>query len=171
MTVAASRIRGGQVPGLEELVGMTPEELVDMLRGFGVEPDLAAIQAQADRGFERLGKLIDRGQVPDEATWEAIDKDLERRTEAALRNLTRGAIRDYRLEQLQTAGVEEFTWVAVMDKGTCVSCGGRHGMTETAAYWEKYGWPGDASLVCGENCRCEACPAGTLGDRPEPSPF
>lgn len=164
-------LRGrGALPSFETLAKLTPEQLVRTLARFGIAPDMGAIAAQADRAFERIGRLIDAGQVPDATTWEALEKDLTTRVENTLRDMTRDAIRGYRHERIAEVG-GEFTWVAVMDEGTCVSCGGRHGKTHELAYWERTGLPGDASLVCERWCRCELMPDGTLGARPEPNPF
>jgi hypothetical protein len=148
----------GALPKLENLVNKSPEELTRTLARFGIEPDMAAIERAAHRAFDPIEKLISRGQVPDDAAWANIEDDLNRRVKASLRDMTRTAIRLYRLKRSEIEGGQQI-WIAAL-KNTCGSCLSRHGKVKTYKQWARLGLPGDPVLVC---CSFEARCQCTLG--------
>lgn len=153
----------GALPSEKSLIRKTPEELIRTLKRFNLEPDLAAIQKSADRAFEALDSILAKGQEPDAATWKAIEKRVENEVKGALVDMTKAAIRNYRLELARQQG-GALTWVAVGDEGTCISCDGRHGQVKTYPNWVRSGLPGDAVLLCcsgpRKGCRCRLLPGG-----------
>jgi len=151
-------LRGrGRLPSVENLQRKTPEDLIRTLRRFGLEPDIKALEKRAHRAFERLDDLLDKGQIPDAATWESIDKQVEREVAQYLRQQVKAAIRNYRLHRAETAA-EHFIWITVGDTNVCPSCEPRHGKSKTIPQWRALGLPGDAVLVCGRECRCSLQP-------------
>lgn len=155
---APRELRGrGALPSLKNLQDKTPDELVRTLGRFGLEPDLENLVGRANRAFERVDELIANGQVPDEATLEAIAKGVEREVRGFLRQQVKAAIRNYKLKRMQDMGLDKFTWVALVI-GSCDSCLARHGKTKTMAKWRKEGMPGSSVLLCGKECKCHLAP-------------
>ena len=150
----------GALPRLENLVTKTPEELARTLGRFGITPDLEAITRGAEKAYESIDKLVKKGQVPDAEAWANVQKELERRVKSSLVDMTRAAIRLYRLERVRQEG-GLVTWIATL-RNTCASCERRHGKTKTLAQWEREGLPGDPVLLCCSfepRCQCTLIPA------------
>jgi hypothetical protein len=141
------------------LIDKTPAELTATLARFGIEPDMAAIERAANRAFDPIERLISRGQVPDDAAWANIETDLNRRVKNSLRDMTRSAIRLYRLKRSELEGGDQI-WIAAL-RNTCDSCLSRHGKVRTFKQWERLGLPGDPVLVCCSfepRCQCTLGP-------------
>lgn len=151
----------GALPSLANLAQKTPEELSRTLARFGIRPDLQALERHALKAYEPIEKLVARGLVPDDAAWANVEKDLNRRVKSSLVDMTRAAIRLYRLERVRREG-GKLTWIATL-RNTCDSCEKRHGKTKTLAQWERAGMPGDPVLLCCSfepRCQCTLVPAG-----------
>jgi len=152
----------GRLPKLENLVNKTPAELTATLNRFGIKPDMEAINRAANRAFDPIERLIAKGQVPDDAAWANIEKDLERRVKNSLRDMTRSAIRLYRIDRARAEGGNQI-WISAL-RNPCESCLKRHGQVKTFAQWEKAGLPGDPVLVCCSfEPRCQ-CTIGPVSD-------
>ncbi len=149
----------GALPKLENLVNKSGDELIRTLGRFGINPDVNAIEARAQRAFGKLERIIAEGIEPDAATWASIEKAHVREMEQSLRRMTKQAIRLYRQDKL-AATSNKFMWVAVEGgEHSCPSCEPRHGKVKTMAQWQRAGVPGSAALICSEECRCHLIPA------------
>lgn len=142
----------GRLPSPENLINKTPAELIRTLDRFGLAPDLNSLYTRANRAFERLDQIIDERGFPDEATWEAIDKQIERETGQWLRQQVKSAMNTYKLSKLPPKAL--LTWVGVGDENMCPSCESRHGEQRTLAQWKALGLPGSPVLLCSKECRC-----------------
>ncbi len=150
-------IGGGALPKLENLQRKTADELVHTLKRFGLEPDMSALEKRANKAFERLDQILEQGGIPDDATWKAIDKSVEREVTQYLRQQTKAAVRNYRHAKVK-GQAERFTWITVGDENVCPSCEPLHGKTKTMAQWEARGLPGTPAHFCGPDCRCQLLP-------------
>lgn len=148
----------GRLPLPKNLLEKPPADLVRTLARFGIRPDIEAISENADRAYTRLSKAVNEGVAPDEAMWQSLAEQHEREMTQALRQLTKQAIRDYRVEQL--AGVSSnFMWLTVGGDKVCPSCEKRHGKIKTMKQWQAIGLPGSGALICQDECRCHLIPA------------
>ena len=144
----------GRLPEFKNLKKKTPEELLRTLDRFGLKPNVKEFERRAKRVYEQqLEQAIEGKGFPDKETWKSIDEQLNRAATNTLREQTHEAIRQYRKHRMRGLA-KFFVWIAVMDKGTCVSCDKRHGKRKTIKQWEAYGEPGSAVLVCQNRCRC-----------------
>lgn len=143
-----------RLPDLKNLLNRDVDGLIRVLQRFGIEPDVAAIERDAGRAFERLEELIAEGLEPDEATWELIEGQIEKQVAQTLRQQVKDVIRSYQLSKLEASGADLFAWVTVGDANVCASCEPRHGEVETLAVWYSEGTPGSGVLICASECRC-----------------
>ncbi len=148
----------GRLPSVEGLVDRDTSQLVGILKRFGIDPDLKAIERRANTAFERLDALLEAGQEPDAATWTAIQKQVEGDVERSLRTMTKAAIRNYQDARAQEIS-DKAIWQCV-DAGedSCPSCEPRHGQVKTFKAWDRLGRPGSAALICSRECRCRLIP-------------
>ena len=154
------KLRGpgrGRLPSLKNLKDKTPEQLIATLKRFKLDPDVREFERRAKRVYEQqlLGAIEDRG-FPDADTWAAIDAQLDRASVSVLRQQTKRAVQEYRVDQLKTAA-RYFVWIAV-GRGSCPSCEKRHGKSKTMRQWEAAGLPGASVLICQQECRCSLQP-------------
>lgn len=148
----------GRLPSSQNLVNKTPEQLVQTLSRFALEPDVEALKVAADKAFTRVDALLAEGVMPDAATLDAIRSQIATQVNAQLRQQVKGAIRDYRLAAFKQLGKDvQFTWVA-QGAGSCPSCEDRHGDTQSYSDWEDDGLPGSAALICADECNCSLLP-------------
>lgn len=137
---------------------MTPRELKRTLARWGVAPGEAATMESADRAFMRISLAIDAGaNTIDPATWDGIDKGIEREFNNLVRLEVKDAVRSSRLQMLAGFNQEPHVWIATM-VNTCTSCEDRHGQVATLQEWTQLGLPGNPGLVCNGNCNCELVP-------------
>lgn len=148
----------GRLPELHNLVNKTPDELVNTLRRFGIEPDIKAIDRRAHSAFRKLEQVIDEGIEPDDAVWESIAKMHEREMAGTLRQMSKGAIRLYQQNRIGREA-NLFMWITRGDENVCPSCEPRHGELKTMAQWKARGLPGSGALICSVECRCQLAPA------------
>jgi len=152
--MAASKPKGigsGRLPELRNLINKGPDELNRTLARFGLDVDTNALYTRANKAFEKLDAILDQGVIPDEAQWEAVDKQIERETAAYLRQQVKTAIQKYRASKFSPD--DEMTWIGV-GVGMCPSCEPRHGRTKSMREWKRLGLPGSSALVCEKECRC-----------------
>jgi len=154
------RLRGpgrGRLPDFKSLTRKTPEQLVATLKRFGLEPDIKEFERRARRAYEQQleAAIEDRG-FPDADTWAAIDSQLDRAAVSVLRQQTKRAVHEYRIERLRDVA-DRFVWIAV-GTGSCPSCESRHGKSKTMRQWEAAGLPGSSVLICQKECRCSLQP-------------
>lgn len=155
---AMAKLSGpGRLPLPKNLIDKTPEELVRTLARFGIKPDIEQIAQNAERAYSRLAKAVNQGVEPDEAMWKSLEEQHEREMTQALRQLTKQAIRDYRVEQLSDA--DKLMWLTVGGSNVCPSCEKRHGKIKTLKQWIALGMPGSGALICQDECRCHLIPA------------
>lgn len=157
--MAATKLKGpGRLPELKNLIKKTPEQMIQTLSRFGVDPDVKAIEARANRAFGKLERVFAEGIEPDEALWKSIEDAHEREMAQSLRRMTKSAIRNYRIENLAKESPYQM-WVAVGGgEKSCPSCEHRHGKVKTLQQWRDEGLPGSAALLCGEECNCHLLP-------------
>lgn len=146
-----------KLPTADELLRNDVAGLLRQLRRFGVEIDEAALDAAADKAFERVGAALRAGVVLDAAAWEAIEKAVGSTIDLTTKKLMRGVIRDTRSGQARRISGKEI-WITVADEGVCPDCDSRHGEEDTVAGWKRRGRPGSPATRCGELCRCELLP-------------
>jgi hypothetical protein len=154
--VARPLMGSGKLPELQNLINKSPEELMETLQRFGIEPDLKAIDRRASRAFQKLEAIIDEGIEPDEAVWQSIEASHQKEMEGSLRQMTKQAIRLYQQDKFRAS--EKLIWITRMTN-VCPSCKPRHGKVKTYAQWRAEGLPGSAGLLCSSECRCVLVPA------------
>lgn len=132
--------------------------MMKTLGRFGIDPDLKAIEARANRAFNKIERVIAEGIEPDEAMWKQIEEGHAREMAQSLRRMTKQAIRLYRLKKME-GSASKFMWTTVSDQKVCPSCYPRHGKIKTMTEWRRIGLPGSGALVCSEECRCNLVPA------------
>lgn len=147
----------GRLPLPKNLIDKTPDELLRTLNRFGIRPDLEQVSVNAERAYSRLAKAVNEGVEPDEAMWKSLAEQHDREMTQALRQLTKSAIRDYRVEQL--ANSDKLMWLTVGGDRVCPSCEKRHGKIKTMKQWMALGLPGSGALICQDECRCHLIPA------------
>lgn len=149
-------------PDLSKLDRLTTEELLDLLRRFGVTIDVPGIEDNARAAFARAkGAMRDAAGALDPAATAALDTTIRRAFDGSLRAQIKGVMGDWRNAVLAgttpPAKLRDL-WVAVMDTSTCASCEARHGEERTFAEWALRGLPRSAALICRDQCRCELFP-------------
>lgn len=148
----------GRLPLPKNLIEKTPEDLIRTLSRFGVKPDIAQIDLNAERAYQRLAKAVNEGVEPDEAMWKSLEEQHAREMAQSLRQLTKQTIRDYRVDQLAGKS-QQFMWLTVGDINVCPSCEPRHGKVKSMSQWRAIGLPGSGGLICQAECRCHLIPA------------
>lgn len=156
--MANKLIGPGRLPLPQNLINKTPAELVRTLSRFGIKPDIEQISNNAERAYGRLAKAINEGVEPDEAMWQSLAEQHEREMAQSLRQMTKQAIRDYRVSQLAGTS-DKFMWLTVGGSNVCPSCEKRHGKVKTLKQWAAVGMPGSGALICQDECRCHLIPA------------
>lgn len=147
----------------EDVKGLTLADMMGILRRAGIEPDEAAIRAEADAVFARVGVALENGHEDlDEATWQALEARAGRAMDNAIRWQVKGAVRDLRMEAIRESVTAPLVWIATMTN-TCDSCVERHGTIMSLPEWEAEGMPGDSVLICDGNCNCQLMPIGEEG--------
>lgn len=147
----------GRLPLPKNLINKSPEQLIGTLKRFGLDIDMADLQNKADASYnKRLAGVIKEGIMPDDATMQALVTQHEKDFVTGLRQMTKEAIRGYRVAKLEVA--QSLMWVDVGDSEECKSCRARHNKVKTFKQWSLVGLPGSSALVCGANCRCELVP-------------
>lgn len=156
--VARELTGSGALPELANLKTKSPEELIKTLDRFGITPDLRAIDARAIRSFGQLNEMLADGVEPDEHSWAELERRHEQEMGAALRTMTKDAIRLY---QQSHAGPEDReAWITRADDDVCPSCEPLHGKILTHAEWVRRGLPGTSAHICKRECRCRLIPVG-----------
>lgn len=158
MRGSVAKLKGpGRLPLPKNLINKSPDELLNTLKRFGIEPDLGLIDLNAQRAYGTLARAINEGVEPDDEMWERIEEQHVKEMTQSLRQMTKRAISDYRMAQL--AGNDKLMWLSVGDLDVCPSCDKRHGKVKTFKQWRASGLPGSGALICGSECRCHLIPA------------
>lgn len=146
----------GALPSQASLAAMPVERMAAVLGRFGMEPDLAALEARADAAWRPLEAAVADGREPDDALWEKIDERIESAVKEGVRQMVKAAIRNRGTARaVEAAGPGgALMWLTSEDDDVCRSCEPRHGQVDTAAGWRRRGLPGSPSLVCGAEDRC-----------------
>lgn len=154
--VARPLIGRGRLPELQNLLEKTPDELIETLQRFGIDPDIKAIDRRANRAFQRLDHIVDEGVEPDEATWASIEAQHVKEMQATLRQMAKSAVRLYQQDKFKPE--QKLAWITRM-ANVCPSCEPRHGVVKTLRQWQSAGLPGSGALICSVECRCVLVPA------------
>lgn len=147
----------GRLPSPENLVNRSAEDMVRILNRFGIEPDLAGIEARGKRALAKFDRLLEEGVMPDEALLAQLEKQNAREFEQNLRQMAKTAIRLYREKRLEKVAAM-FAWITSGGDNVCPSCEPRHGKVKTMAQWRALGLPGSHALLCGAECNCQLVP-------------
>jgi hypothetical protein len=59
---------------------------------------------------------------------------------------------------------DQWTWIAVCDKETCIDCLKRHKKEHSYFEWNQLGVPRAGTTKCKENCRCIMLPSIYVND-------
>lgn len=148
----------GRLPKLHNLVTKGHVDLLRTLGRFNLQPDMNEVERAANRAFDRVDKLLEKGHVPDAATLDYVRGRVTKEITGLLRKQVKTAIRNYKFGKMEEMGFTKFAWIAVV-LGSCPSCLQRHGKVKTMPQWEAYGLPGSAVLLCEADCRCHLVPS------------
>jgi hypothetical protein len=135
---------------------MPVDQMAAVLARFGMEPDLAALEARADSAWRPLEAAVAEGVEPDDALWEKVDAGIETAVREGVRQMVKAAIRNRGTARAAEAAGSDgaLMWLTEEDENVCRSCEPRHGQIDTYAGWSARGLPGSSALVCGREDRC-----------------
>lgn len=157
--VARDLTGSGALPSVENLINKSPDQLIQTLGRFGIEPDLASIDRRAQKAFVNLSEMLADGKMPSDAAFERLGKQHEQEMTAALRQMTKQAIRLYK-DKLTGSGPDtKEVWITSGGDNVCPDCEPLHGQIKTHAQWVALGLPGTRKHVCGLDCNCQLLPA------------
>lgn len=149
---------GRLLPARESLDTKPVEYLFRLAERLGADVDLGRLRA----AFEAASRQVLSAGQPDIPTLLAAQERAEAAVQRELAREAKGWVREAERKEMGLGPRDLATWQAVLDEKSCASCEDRHGDERQMRSWENSGLPGDDSLVCDGNCRCELIPSDWL---------
>lgn len=165
---------------IQHLVNDAANTLGNRLAAFWLTPGLSINQklqqlrqlhfqhVAARAKYDQQVKGFDDGTIttrPRKPKLNFLDK-LAEDVKDDFRVQARRAGADAEVAKFTKAGYEVLAWVAVNASQACPDCRLRQSVKGDAAFWDKWGRPGDGRTICGQNCYCLLVPAETITDNP-----